>query len=45
VSQKIAIIILLKATIRLGREPGADRVFVFQEFDQLLPSETVKRQK
>jgi NitT/TauT family transport system ATP-binding protein len=25
------------------REPGADRVFVFQEFDQLLPWKTVKQ--
>src|SRR6202171_342031 len=25
------------------RDPGADRVFVFQEFDQLLPWKTVKQ--
>src|SRR5215510_5796869 len=25
------------------REPGADRMFVFQEFDQLLPWKTVKQ--
>jgi NitT/TauT family transport system ATP-binding protein len=33
--------ILLKS--RPIRDPGADRVFVFQEFDQLLPWKTVKQ--